>query len=211
MVFGGVPVGKAQLLYSFVKVFLFVLLMTVLWPVRLLLRRRRATRPPHDFETFIAPWHDAIEAREDPDWDRVLSRVPREVVLLHAVRAASWQVENGGFFQFFWNPYGEYATEARDGFSAIGLPEVAAVIQQAIDRVGRPFPRDRGARHDVIGEWKDADDRKVDFSDLDTRFHELTRRRYLLGLLLGTESRTFIDKANAYARAAMAHAAATTS
>lgn len=51
------------------------------------------------------------------------------------------EVCSGGFEQLFWNPTGVLAPEAVEGFREIGLPQLAALIESAIDLLGPPYPR----------------------------------------------------------------------
>ena len=67
--------------------------------------------------------------------------------------AAHWchsEVCNGGFHQFFSNPTGVLAPEAAVAFEAIGLPDATAIIRQAIEFFGSPYPRDQMERRNIL-------------------------------------------------------------
>lgn len=63
-----------------------------------------------------------------------------------------YEVDNGGFKQFFWNSTGIIAPEAVSAFLAAGLPELAAVLRDSIAVFGSEFPRDRQVRIKFIDE-----------------------------------------------------------
>ena len=75
----------------------------------------------------------------------------------------------GGLWQYFFNSTGTSAPEAVDGFMAIGMPNVSAVIQEAISKLGTPFPGEKAAREGIVC----APDDQIDFSDLDNKFYDL--------------------------------------
>jgi hypothetical protein len=82
--------------------------------------------------------------------------------------AAHWfysEHTNGGLHQFFANPTGVLAPEAVIGLRAIGLPGVADLLQEAMDRAATPYPRGRAERAAIIGSWPDP----MSFEDIEDR------------------------------------------
>ncbi len=65
---------------------------------------------------------------------------------MFAAHSCQSEICNGGFDQFFWNSTGVLAPEAAEGFREIGQPQIAALIESAMDLVGSPYPRDREER-----------------------------------------------------------------
>src|SRR5712672_3192168 len=78
---------------------------------------------------------------------------PHEQHLL-ATHWCDYEVRNGGFLQFFENSTGVLAPEAVCGFRALGLPEVAAKIEDAMNRLASSFPRNRALRRAKIRELR---------------------------------------------------------
>jgi len=62
------------------------------------------------------------------------------------------EVSNGGLKQFFWNSTGILAPEAVEGFSQMGLPEVAKVVKEAMAFFGAEYPRDKNRRRELLGD-----------------------------------------------------------
>lgn len=107
---------------------------------------------------------------------RRFTEIPEHSGHLLAAHWCSSEVYNGGFHQFFCNDTGVLAPEAVAGFEAVGMPRTAAVVAEAMARVGDPYPRDRERRQNMFCVL-DADDGEDDndvwqdpFDDLDSRF-----------------------------------------
>lgn len=109
--------------------------------------------------------------------------------------AAHWcqsEIRNGGFDQFFFNSTGVLAPEAVEAFRKIGMPQVAALIEQAMSLFGPGYPRDRAARCDALDAMCDASDKDGGpFDNLDDSFFAL----------IGSENGGFEAAADAYAAA----------
>src|SRR5690349_19083535 len=108
---------------------------------------------------------EAYWAVLEPAWDSVSiydgpARFQREFeaasVTARNLLAAHWcqsEVCNGGFHQFFKNSTGVLAPEAVAAFHALGLPELAATVAQAIAWFGPTYPRDREPRKQVLSAY----------------------------------------------------------
>jgi hypothetical protein len=88
--------------------------------------------------------------------------------VFHVVWRLEGQVNNGGFWQYFWNSSGDHAFIAPYAFEQIGARKTAQIIREAC----APFPngipaRDRSARHNQMREfpgndwnyWKELDEK----------------------------------------------------
>lgn len=92
---------------------------------------------------------------------------------LLATHWCDYEVCNGGFLQFFGNSTAVLAPEAVDGYTALGLREVAATVEEAINRFGPSYPRDRALRQAKLQELLSALSRGSPFKDLDERYYSL--------------------------------------
>lgn len=111
---------------------------------------------------------------EDPtvfmDWFDCLSETQKVLFPTHWLCA---EVYNGGFHQYFSNPTGLHAPEAALGFRALGLSDIAEIVETAMSVFGNDYPRDRETREafleslegDDISEWNP-------FFKLDDVFYE---------------------------------------
>ncbi|MGD0941366.1 MAG: DUF4375 domain-containing protein [Terracidiphilus sp.] len=79
-----------------------------------------------------------------------ITSIPRSSVLLFSAHTALAEVHNGGFLQLFWNSAGVLVPEAIEGFTTIGMPTMAAILQEAAQPLGKPYPRDRDERWDAL-------------------------------------------------------------
>ena len=105
-----------------------------------------------------------------------LRQAPRPLVLVYSANRCQSEVCNGGFHQFFFNPSGAIAPEAVEGFLAIGMPETAAIVQEANAFFGKRFPRSRTERHRRLPRVPDRPREEWDpFFALDERFYAVIR------------------------------------
>jgi len=103
-------------------------------------------------------------------WEKSIDGIPQAALDLWALHWLHLEVYNGGFLQFFENSTGVLAPEARDGFAAIGMKDVADIVQRAMDKLGNPYPFDREERNTVLMKM---DERKMDFDQEDKEFYDL--------------------------------------
>jgi hypothetical protein len=127
----------------------------------------------------VEPFWKVVSIYDGPKvFLRRFTEIPEHSGHLLAAHWCSSEVYNGGFHQFFCNDTGVLAPEARFGFEAIGMPQTAAVVAEAMSRLGEPYPRDRERRQDMFcaidPDGDDNDDWQSPFDDLDGRFYKLT-------------------------------------
>lgn len=141
----------------------------------------------------------------EPVWDQVdiyhggeafllgFARLQRELGHLFAAHWCQEEVCNGGLEQFFSNSAGVLAPEAVEGFRAIGQPQIADLLGDAMALLGTPYERDRKRRKELLNQLPDdAFDRIAEpRSDLNQRFFKL----------IETESGGFVAAADRYAQA----------
>lgn len=131
----------------------------------------RLFNAPRAYPTAYAAHYDKLIKFYDgrDAWLQSIQGVPPGAVHLFCLHWLHLEVHNGGFWQYFFNSTGVTAPEARDGFAAIGMTDVADIISQAMDRVGAPYPFDRDARQARVG----PPEARMDFLDLDNAFYDL--------------------------------------
>ena len=122
----------------------------------------------------IQPAYDAVSIYDGPEvLDRHLAPLTPGQRALLALHWTVAEVGNGGFDQYFINPTGDLASEARAGFERIQATRAA----QLLDRVFKAFPggslpRDRDDRAALL-EALDEDQRDQLFESLDQEFYSL--------------------------------------
>lgn len=87
-----------------------------------------------------------------------------------AIRWYVSQVQNGGHRQFYSNSTGIVWEDARSGFTAIGVPKGAAIIDVSASRLGGNPSRDRMERQDQL------ELHSPDFDDCDEAFAQLLKK-----------------------------------
>lgn len=127
-----------------------------------------------DYWPIIEPDFDRVSIYDGPD--RFLADIkgtPEWRVNLLAVHWCDSEVCNGGFDQFFFNNTSVLAPEAVLGYRAIARPDLADLLQQAMERLRPTFSRDRRARQRALkgGLFR----KRPDFEDLDDRYYALMR------------------------------------
>ena len=83
------------------------------------------------------------------------------------------EVYNGGFHQYFSNSTGLHAPEAVLGFRALGLDDIAEIVEKAMAVFGSDYPRDRDAREAFLDAIEGSDISEWNpFFRLDDVFYE---------------------------------------
>jgi HEAT repeat protein len=120
------------------------------------------------------PFGPTLEQLNEQGW-RSLTE-PQRLAL--APRMLIWEVENGGFAQYFVNSSGDHWPDALEGLAEIGAAATRDLLQQATDHFGPDGPStDRDVRHRQLAQlmkkkdkafrsiedafYKDEDDREV--------------------------------------------------
>jgi Domain of unknown function (DUF4375) len=99
----------------------------------------------------VEPFWDLINIYDGPEVFRsTYDSAPKIAGLMFAAHFRQSEVCNGGFGQFFSNSTGVLAPEAVDGFRQIGQPQVAAVVESAMELLGSAYPRDRDEREERL-------------------------------------------------------------
>jgi len=146
-------------------------------------------RPGDAYWTLVSPIWNTVSIYEKPEnFCKQFADAPVKARTLLAVHWCQSEVCNGGFHQFFWNGTGILAPEAVDSFRSIGMPLTAALVEQAMQWFGEPYPRQRRIRMQKLDPFPD----KKQFRPLDDEFFHLWQ----------TENGGFLAAADAYALSA---------
>ena len=125
---------------------------------------------PRRYSRIYAPYYEQISFYEGRDqWLESIASVPREAVLLFSLHWLHLEVYNGGFWQYFFNSTGTSCPEAIEGYSAIGMPEVASIVERAALKVGDPYPLETDKRREIVGDPQN----RMNFDPLETEFYDL--------------------------------------
>jgi hypothetical protein len=99
---------------------------------------------------LIEPLFDTVNIDSPEEFVTSIQGLNPLIVDLFAAHFCLSEVHNGGFLQFFRNSTGILAPEAIEGFWAIGMPKLSAVVAEASALLGSPYPRDRDERWDAL-------------------------------------------------------------
>lgn len=141
---------------------------------------------------LVDPIWEKVSIYDSPDvFLRQYAASPEASRILLSAHWCQSEIRNGGFDQFFSNSTGVLAPEGVEAFRKIGMPQIAALIEQAMSALGDPYPRDHDEREDAIEAAWDAcsDNESGPFGDLDELFFKL----------IETENGGFGEAADAYA------------
>ncbi|MGK0374059.1 MAG: hypothetical protein ACJA2E_000527 [Arenicella sp.] len=153
---------------------------------------------PREYPVFYEPYYDRFDFYNGRDvWEESIASIPKTAVHLYAIHWLHLEAHNGGFWQYFHNSTSNSFPEAVEGFSAVGMPEVALVIEQASRKLGNPFPFEKNKRQKIV----EPPQNRLDFSQLDDTFYELADTEKFF-----RKKPKFVQYADAYARSAQQEA-----
>jgi hypothetical protein len=110
-------------------------------------RKKQSVRDGETYWAVVEPVWEKIDIYEGPEtFVRTYAGAAKTARLLYAAHFCQSEVCNGGFDQFFWNSTGVLGPEAVEGFRAIGMSCTADLVQEAMEQLGEPYPRDREER-----------------------------------------------------------------
>jgi len=99
---------------------------------------------------LVEPYWDMVSIYGSADeFTRQFAGLPIVSQHLYATHWTQSEVQNGGLGQFFDNSTGILAPEAVAGFRALGMPQAAAALVEAMNQFGDPYPREREGREAV--------------------------------------------------------------
>ncbi len=118
----------------------------------------------------FAPYHEQFNFYEGREaWLESIQSIPQKAVYLYSLHWLHLEVYNGGFWQYFYNSTSNSYPEALEGFSTIGMPEVANIIKNAVGKLGEEFPFEKELRISIVGQPNE----RMDFSENDNAFYEI--------------------------------------
>ena len=109
------------------------------------------TIPITSYWELLEPEFERINIYESPEkFAASCESLWRPVVLLYATHMCASEVHNGGFLQLFWNSTGVAVPDAIEGYRTIGMPKLAALVDNTAQMLGTPYPLDRDERWDAL-------------------------------------------------------------
>lgn len=126
----------------------------------------------------IEPYMDRLSIYDPPaKFAAAYAEAPEKARNLLTAHWAVAEVSNGGFLQLFSSAAGVLAPEAVAGLAAIGLPENAAILTEAMAILGKTYVREHRARHKLVQTLKRKNKSENPFAALDERFFAQLKRR----------------------------------
>jgi hypothetical protein len=134
----------------------------------------KSARAGEDYWRLVEPHWERVSIYDgETAFRREYDKTPERSRHLLAAHWCVSEVRNGGLDQFFSNPTGILAPEAAQGFRAIGLPKLATLLRQAMDKFGSPYPRNRERRQAALVRVQNRGGKDDAFKLLDDRFFDL--------------------------------------
>jgi hypothetical protein len=103
----------------------------------------------------IEPHMQRLSIYDPPDkFLAAYAATPEKARNLLAAHWCASEISNGGFLQLFSSAAGVLVPEAVVGLRAIGLPENAAIVEEAMQPLGKPYPREHNQRYRIVQRLK---------------------------------------------------------
>lgn len=80
-------------------------------------------------------------------WYNYVLNLPKTQQVVYTVTLLNWQVENGGFHQYFFNSYGQFAYLTIKNLKLIGTPQRASLLDTATHLVNEEYLIEDAFRH----------------------------------------------------------------
>ena len=123
-----------------------------------------------NYPQVYAPYYEQFNFHEGRKmWENSIKDIPLKAIHLFSIHWLHLEVYNGGFWQYFYNSTSTSYPEAKQGFEAIGMPEVAKIVETAAEKLGNPYPFEKELREEIVG----PPTQRMDFGGLDNDFYEL--------------------------------------
>ncbi|MFN3806191.1 DUF4375 domain-containing protein [Asticcacaulis sp.] len=118
---------------------------------------------------LIEPYWENVSIYDGYDvFRKAFDTLPESSQHLFAAHWAQSEIYNGGFDQFFDNSTGVLALEATEGFKALGMPKIAALLKHSVDRLGETYPHDREERQEKLESLSEGFEDGLFFDLIDT-------------------------------------------
>ena len=89
--------------------------------------------PKEDWVEAIMIWLQGKAFCEDNDMMQNVKRLPVPCQYIFSVYLLKWEIENGGYNQFFYNFGSELAGVAKEAFEKLGIQDLALITKDAIE------------------------------------------------------------------------------
>lgn len=99
---------------------------------------------------FVEPIWDSVSIYDGTEvFLKEFSNATKKQQVLFAAHWAQSEIMNGGLGQFFGNSTGVLAPEAVEAFMALGMPNCASILVEAMKFFGQSYPRERAVREEA--------------------------------------------------------------
>jgi hypothetical protein len=118
--------------------------------------------------------HEMLE-KVTSEWYDYVMGLPENYKITYLAVILNNQIYNGGFQQYFYNGYGQFASETINVLNRIGAPKKAGLLKQAIDAVNvNQYPddlfREKILKRELENLWDEKEDDIID--KLDDLYYE---------------------------------------
>lgn len=80
-------------------------------------------------------------------WYNYVLNLPKGQQVVYTITLLNWQIENGGFHQYFFNSYGQFAYLTIKNLKLIGIPQRAGLLDAATHLVNEEYLIEDTFRH----------------------------------------------------------------
>lgn len=125
------------------------------------------------------------EVLKDCDaWYNYVLNLPKAQQVIYTVTLLHWQVENGGFHQYFFNSYGQFAYLTIKNLKLIKASQRADLLDSAIHLVNEEYLIEDDFRHLIfnreLSKIVDFDDELFSkLNELDDKYYELEQENIM--------------------------------
>lgn len=101
-----------------------------------------------EINNYVVDMYDMVGKK--CEYGDAMEKLNKHEMIFYIAQEVEAEVNNGGFWQFFYNSSGDLSNQVVAAFQAIGATQIAETCRKAVDAFGGSVPMDREERQELM-------------------------------------------------------------
>ena len=101
-----------------------------------------------EINNYVVDMYDMVGKK--CEYGDAMEKLNKHEMIFYIAQEVEAEVNNGGFWQFFYNSSGDLSNQVVAAFQAIGATQIAEICRKAVDVFGESVPVDREERQELM-------------------------------------------------------------